>query len=270
MDVGGYRVHLYCIGEGSPTVVIVGTEFSFDWALVQPEAAKFARVCTYDASGTAWSGPGPKLTCAARIKELHTALKNAGVKGPYVLIGLSMGAVVARLYASQYPAEAAGMVIVDHAFLDTGAKAGGAEPAPASGADSRPILIHQEPIIWTIEDDPNFSRLPARDRELHRWAVSLHPSLPTVEATEECIAAVDKATAKNVHPLGDLPLVVISTVNHPPSYSKLQADLLALSRNSKQLIAEKSFHAVTIDQPETIVSAIREVVSTLAAHGRGN
>ena len=219
MDAGGYRIHLYCIGEGSPAVVIVGTEFSFDWALVQPEAAKFTRVCTYDASGTAWSDPGPKLTCSMRIQELHTVLKNAGVEGPYVLVGLSMGAVVARLYASQYPAETAGMVIVDHAFLDTGPKGGG-EPAaaPAPGADSPPVLIHQEPIVWTIEDDPNFSRLPPRAQELHRWAVALHPALPTVEAAEECIAAVDKATAKSVYPLAGMPLVIISTVHHPPSY----------------------------------------------------
>lgn len=132
VDAGGYRVHLYCVGKGSPTVVIVGTEFSFDWALVQPEAAKFTRVCTYDASGTAWSDPGPKLTCIARIAELHTVLKNAAVEGPYVLVGLSMGAVVARLYASQYPAETAAMVIVDHAFLDAGAPSH-PDPAPASG-----------------------------------------------------------------------------------------------------------------------------------------
>ncbi len=58
IDVGGHRVHLYCIGDGSPTVMIVGAGFSFDWGLVQPEAAKFTRVCTYDPSGWAWSEAG--------------------------------------------------------------------------------------------------------------------------------------------------------------------------------------------------------------------
>jgi pimeloyl-ACP methyl ester carboxylesterase len=207
---------------------------------------------------------------------LHTVLRNGGVEGPYVLVGLSMGAVVARLYASEYPAEAAGMIIVDHAFLDTSATSGDMKPAAASGADSPPVLIHQEPIIWTIEDDPNFGKLPERARELHRWAVSLHPALPTVKVAKECLAAVEEVTPQSDHPLGGMPLVVISTVHHPPSYGKLQGELLALSGNSKQLVAEKSFHAVTIDQPEAIVTAIREVVeavrghSTLAAHGAGN
>src|SRR5437879_13804502 len=55
VDVGGYKVHLYCNGTGSRTVVIVGAGYSFDWGLVQPEVAGFTRVCSYDHSGTAWS-----------------------------------------------------------------------------------------------------------------------------------------------------------------------------------------------------------------------
>jgi pimeloyl-ACP methyl ester carboxylesterase len=261
VDVGGYRVHLYCTGEGSPTVVMAGTEFSFDWALVQPRVAAFTRICTYDPSGTAWSDPGPSLTCAARVRELHAALKNAGVEGPYVVVGLSVGAITARLYANRYPKEMAGMVIVDHAFLDTGGK-NGAQPSPAPAGDAMPVLIHQEPIRWTIEDDPNFSKLPKRSQELHRWAMSLHPMTPTMETAEECLAAV----AKSKGSLGDRPLAVISTVPHPPSYYKLQAELLALSSNSKQFVAEKSFHAVTIDQPEIIVSAIHAVIDALRRH----
>lgn len=203
VDVGGYRVHLYCTGEGSPTVVIAGTEFSFDWALVQPRVAAFTRVCTYDPSGTAWSDPGPSLTCDTRIRELHTVLKNAGVEAPYIVVGLSVGAIAARLYANRYPEETAGMVIVDHAFLDTGEDKV-VTPAPAPAGDAMPVLIHQEPIRWTIEDDPNFSKLPERSRELHRWAMSLHPATPTVEAAEECLTALAKTDGS----FGDRPLAV--------------------------------------------------------------
>jgi pimeloyl-ACP methyl ester carboxylesterase len=77
IDVGGYRVHLYCTGSGSPAVVIMGGAFSFDWGLIQPEVAKFTQVCTYDPSGTAWSDPYPAArrqdkslpTCADRVEE---------------------------------------------------------------------------------------------------------------------------------------------------------------------------------------------------------
>src|SRR6266481_6385300 len=91
IDVGGYRVHLYCTGTGSPTVVILGAGYSFDWGLVQPEVAGFTQVCTYDHSGTAWSDPGPKDSCPLRVNEVHMALKNAGIVGPYILVGHSLG-----------------------------------------------------------------------------------------------------------------------------------------------------------------------------------
>lgn len=100
VDAGGYRVHLYCIGQGNPTVMVVGAGFSFDWGLVQPGVAKFTKICTYDASGTAWSDPGPVLSCAARVNEIHTLLKSAKLEGPYVFAGLSIGALVARVYCT--------------------------------------------------------------------------------------------------------------------------------------------------------------------------
>jgi pimeloyl-ACP methyl ester carboxylesterase len=258
VDAGGYRVHLNCTGEGNPTVIVTGAGFSFDWILVQPEVAKFTRVCTYDPAGTAWSDPGPGPDCADRVAEIHKVLDNAGFRGPYVLVGLSIGALVARLYAAEYPQDVAGVVIVDHAFLNP------VDPSPpiaisAPGLDSPPILIHQEPIVLTTEDISLFNHLPARDRELHWWAESLHPVHPTVETAEACTTEVEKLP----NPLTNLPLIVVSTGNDSHNYLALQAKLLALSHNSRQLIAEKSFHAVEIDQPEVVVTAIRQVVETV-------
>ena len=117
IDVGGYRVHLYCAGNGGPPVIIAGGGYSFDWGLIQPEVAKFTEVCAYDHSGIGWSDSGPADSCGLRVDEIHTALRNAGFKGPYVLIGYSLGALVVRLYAAQYPNEVAGVVFVDHAVL---------------------------------------------------------------------------------------------------------------------------------------------------------
>jgi pimeloyl-ACP methyl ester carboxylesterase len=136
VDIGGYRVHLYCVGQGSPTVMIVGGAFSFDWGLVQPEVAKFTRVCTFDPSGTAWSDPfgvtartfssrstpvkEPLPTCADRIDEIHRLITKTPINGPYVLVGFSVGALWARIYTALYPNNIIGMVIVDHAFQGIG------------------------------------------------------------------------------------------------------------------------------------------------------
>lgn len=241
-------------------MVIVGAGFSFDWALVQSGVAPRTKVCTYDVSGTAWSDPGPDLSCQARAGEVHKLLTNAKIEGPYVLAGLSVGAMVARLYASLYPREVAGMVIVDHAFIDVGGDPPPVTSSPSlAGLDSPPALIHRTPIILTVEDTSDFSKLPESIQKLHRWAESLKPVLPTVETAQDCQAQL-KRTRQVTQPLGNTPLVVVSTGNELPNYKKLQTGLLALSSRSRQLMANRSFHSIEIDQPEVVVEAIRQVV----------
>jgi pimeloyl-ACP methyl ester carboxylesterase len=82
VDLGGWRLHLQCVGAGGPAVVFVSGagDFSFDWSLVQPEVARFARACAYDRAGDAWSDPGPiPRTMKQEVYELHTLLHKAGV-----------------------------------------------------------------------------------------------------------------------------------------------------------------------------------------------
>jgi pimeloyl-ACP methyl ester carboxylesterase len=273
VDVGGYRVHLYCTGSGSPIVVIVGAGFSFDWGLVQPEVAKFTQVCSYDHSGIGWSDPGPKDSCSLRASEVHAALNNSGIKGPYVLVGYSLGGLVARTYASRYPDEVAGMVFVDHAFMLVSAGLGPAPPPtdakvpPPPAASTSPI-----PSGGGIESDPNFSKLSSRDRQLHVWATAqtrnqMAPQA-NMEIMSQCVAAADAIAKEHSHPFGDKPLVDVSRVpdesgSFGRSYAKLQADLLSLSQNSKQMIAEKSGHFIIIDRPDVVVDAIGQVVQSL-------
>jgi pimeloyl-ACP methyl ester carboxylesterase len=116
VDVGGYKLHIYCVGEGSPTVILdaVGGGSSAQWALVQPEIAATARICAYDRAGFGWSELGPEPRDAhQQVSELHTLLANTGIAGPYVLVGHSYGGRVTRVYAAQYPDEVVGMVLVD-------------------------------------------------------------------------------------------------------------------------------------------------------------
>ena len=249
VDAGGYRVHLFCTGEGSPTVLVVGG-FSMDWALVQPDVAKFTRVCTYDVAGTAWSDAAPVGTCKQRITEMH----NLRLPSPFILAGFSVGGLVARYYASQYPDDVAGMVLIDHAFTPT--------PIPAdpktkeeSGGVTRPVLIFQTPITFTVEETSDFEKLPERMQELHRWAAARKPEVDHSIAADDCELQVGKKS------LGATRLAVVSTGNQARGYSELQARLLSLSTRSEQFKAERSFHSVEIDQPEVVVEAIKRLVN---------
>jgi hypothetical protein len=121
VDIGGHRLHIDCVGQGSPTVILESGlgNMSADWANVQPEVAKTTRVCTYDRAGTGWSEPGPEPRDPQQIaRELHTLLGNARIDGPYVLVGQSFGGLFVRMYAARFPQEVEGMVLVDASHPD--------------------------------------------------------------------------------------------------------------------------------------------------------
>ena len=120
VNVNGYKMHIYCMGEGSPTIILdhVGGGSSVDWALIQPRLAERARVCAYDRAGFGWSdyNPAPR-TLAQQVNELHGLLQGTNEKAPYILVGHSYGARVDRVYAAKYPDEVAGMVLMDAGIL---------------------------------------------------------------------------------------------------------------------------------------------------------
>src|SRR5207248_7467106 len=130
VDIGGGRkIYLKCQGTGSPAVVLVGGRMASadDWSVadktaptVFSEVAKFTRVCAYDRPGTpvgekpSRSDPVPQPTTAEdAVADLHALLSAAGEAGPYVLVGHSYGGLVVRLYASTYPEDVSGMVLID-------------------------------------------------------------------------------------------------------------------------------------------------------------
>src|SRR5579863_8737305 len=115
VDLGGHQLNVKCSGKGSPTVVVENGlgDFSFDWILVQSRVSRFARICSYDRAGYAWSDPGPKPRTFAQLNlELRDALAKLGEQGPFILVGHSYGGPVVRNFAVTYPHEVAGMVLV--------------------------------------------------------------------------------------------------------------------------------------------------------------
>jgi pimeloyl-ACP methyl ester carboxylesterase len=121
VDVGGFRLNLYCMGSGSPAVVFDSgyEDWAPAWSTVQPKIAKWTRACSYDRAGAGFSDPGPMPRTSERIaKELHTALHLAGIGGPYILVGNAFGGDNMRTFAVLYMDEVAGMVMDDADFTD--------------------------------------------------------------------------------------------------------------------------------------------------------
>ena len=116
VEVAWYQMHINCMGNGTPTVIMESGlgGYSLDWTLVQPEVAKFTRVCAYDRAGLGWSQARPEARISNEIaNELSSLLAASGIIGPYVMIAHSIGGYHARVFASQHHAQIAGFVLVD-------------------------------------------------------------------------------------------------------------------------------------------------------------
>ena len=117
-DVNGHQIYLSCVGTGSPTVVLEsgGNDPAAPWFAIERAVASFTRVCTYDRPNTAGGASDPvptPITVQDAVDDLHALLAKANVPGPYVLAGHSLGGLINRLYASTYPDEVVGLVLID-------------------------------------------------------------------------------------------------------------------------------------------------------------
>ena len=303
VDVGGWRLHLNCTGEADPRQPMVILEagvgdFSVEWSLVQPEVARFARVCSYDRAGDGWSELGPhSRTLRQIVYELHTLLENAGERPPYVLVGHSYGGWLVRLYQSTYPTEVAGMVLVEAGADDPWRMMGdgrlvrsselaSGRPVPevkTSGplreSDIPPAAMGQirAGLRQASEraNEPPRDRLPPEAQRMRTWALGqvghVVAAVNPFEAEE--LAALRAGRAVSEHPLGDLPLVVItrgvSEEEGPDGrafaeeHRRDHAAMAALSRGGRLVVAERSGHHVQLEEPELVISAIREVLAAV-------
>jgi len=274
VDVGGYRMHIDCRGEGSPTVVMdagLGGS-SLDWTLVQPDVAGTTRVCTYDRAGMGWSDASPLPRTPAHIaEELHTLLANAGVFGPFVLVGHSLAGKNVRMFAAAHPDEVAGMVLVDarSELVDT--------LTPKAEADAFGVALGLQGTLYSLARRLGVARAfgaslagkPLIPPAIAAQMVLLQTQTTAIdETTKEGLAraAADAALANST--LGSMPLVVIAAVSSMagiPNWSTAQKEMAALSTQGSLVVAEHSGHAVQLEQPSIVLDAIDDVVAKVRA-----
>jgi pimeloyl-ACP methyl ester carboxylesterase len=270
VDVGGYQLHIQCVGAGSPTIVLdagLGGS-SLDWSLVQPELGRTTRVCAYDRAGMGWSDPSPQPRAPRQIAdELHTLLTNAGIAGPYVLVGHSLAGKNVRLFALQHPDQVAGMVLVDarSEYVD-------ANTSPAEVQAFQQAITAQAS-QFRVARSLGLVRLigaslwggPAMPRETRTEGMLLQTSQRSVDAqtAEGLERAVDDVQLQAAPSLGDRPLIVLAAgqnMAQTPYWAAAQRRQAALSSDGRLIIAEGSGHYIQWDQPTLVIDAVRQVI----------
>ena len=269
VDVGGHRLHLNCTGSGSPVVVLEsgGGATSSSWGWIAPAVARDTTVCTYDRAGRGWSeAASGSQDGVALATDLHTLLEQAGVKGPYVLVGHSFGGLYALNFAALYPEQVAGMVLLDSTPPDA---LEGLPTFPRSHALLRranavfPSLARVG--ITRVVADLSHAELPpvARDRE-RAFEATARGARSTRDEWAEAAHAMEQARA--LTSLGDRPLVVVTAARDAlAGWLPLQEQLADLSSNSSHRVLTDVDHLSLVENEDAAALATQAIRDTLEA-----
>lgn len=236
VDAGGHRIKLLTAGSGGPTVILEGGFGAgiASWTTIHGEIAKFTRVVAYDRAGLGQSELGPKpRTAKVFATELHTALKNAGIAPPYVLVGHSMGGITVRVFADMYPQEVAGLVLVD----------------PSQEGFNDWLKAHPSALMKEAE------------AQIKKASEGIRAENEGVEASYEQ-ARKSKVPAK-------VPVIVLVATKTPAgaeaatsaAWMAQQKEWVKKVPQAKLVLADQSGHMIQFEQPALVIEAIKEEVN---------
>lgn len=276
IDIGTHRLHLYCSGSGRPPVLLeAGSGLAYvNWVAVQTVLSGVTRTCSYDRSGLGWSEQGPTPPSANQATdELVRLLDAAGMTGPWVVVGHSLGGLYAQQLLNLHPQRVAALVLVD----STGVGAEKLPEDPGSGPPSllesyRPLLslvgLHRLSLPVVPESDRTWvgRELHATSKHVRRGAAEWWGIPASIEQVREAMTD-----------WGDTRVVVLQAGSEgwPASYSAsdraqadrvwtaVQKDLAGRSSRSRYLVVEESGHGIPWEAPEVVIDEVEEIVQDL-------
>lgn len=268
IDVNGRKMHIYCIGNKSPTIILdSGTGgFSLEWIDIQHSLSQYVRVCAYDRAGYGWSDMGPLPRTTKRIThELHTLLQNAGIHGPYIMVGHSFGGFTAQYFARYFNHEIAGIVLIDSSHEEQVYR------LPENGKYVVRRSLHQDRSNMVTRSVLH-EHFPKEVAAVAQQLMTRWTALVTWRE-EMANYALSSRELRDVHdrPILEIPIVVLTRGKRvwPDTpygdamekvWKELQDELSSLNGNSTHIIAENSGHVIHLDEPELVVDAIHDVL----------
>ena len=271
-DVGGRRLHLMDMGAGSPAVVIVPAVGGnvLDLLAFYRELASEMRVCVYDRAGFGWSDPPPRgrRTFDDMASELRQGLAGAGIDPPYLLVGHSIGGIIARRFASRYPRDVAGMILIDSSHEDQARRLRAEGFWRRGAARTRWFALRRRARILGLRRLAvlaGFSQLNAElDRDVPpEFAAAARAVNLTARHRQAVVCELLLMTRSHGQPtsLGNLPLTVLTAAGRDPAWMEMQAELASLSTASTHIVATQGGHYLQRDEPGLVSSAIRDLIA---------
>ncbi|RUT28647.1 alpha/beta hydrolase [Paenibacillus zeisoli] len=263
LDIGGYKLHMVTQGKsaGLPTVVLESglgvPNPGDDWSKVQPELAKLTKVISYDRAGYGWSElADSERTASASAQDLHKLLQASGDPGPYVLVGHSYGGFIVQMFASLYPEDTAGLVLVDSSQVGQ----------PLSFSDWQLFLMQASRItgVNRLIGALGLVTLPDQDSKskdlFYQMAYNRNH---TSELRNMMTKSKDQVQAAESRGFHNLPLAVLAVPNEYSDWINLQKKMSELSSHSSFQIVRNSTHFVQKDQPGLIINTVASMLAEI-------
>ena len=291
VDVGGgRRIQVDCRGTGSPTVVLesgLDNFGSLSWAAVHDSIAASSRVCAYSRAGIMWSDPSDApFDLATEARDLHRTLSIAHERGPYVMVGHSIGGPYVMGFTHAYPSEVAGLVFVDASHPDQFTRfqtITGKWLAPPPGEVKLGAALAWTGLVRLLP----VGETPASWPTATRRATSYLPTSLGSLSKETAAVPTTLAAASTMRELGDRPLVVLTAGMEQPQAAlrsmgitreqgiqmrmavrSMHDEQAAWSTHGRHELVPDAGHYIQFDRPEVVVHAVREVVAAVRAKGR--
>jgi pimeloyl-ACP methyl ester carboxylesterase len=291
IEADGQRLHVVCEGFGSPVVLFESgiAASSLSWSRVTTGVAAFTRACAYDRAGLGWSGPFREARTVPRmLLELGIVAAHAAESTPVVLVGHSFGAFLVCAYAAERPDRVAGLVLLDPpsewAAMTRQQRRllrGGVRLSRLGGVLARLGIVRASLALLT-GGAPGASRAiagafgPTAARMLERLVgevrklpEDVHPIVQAMWCQPKCframaahLAALPETadTVRRISALPPVPLVIVSSGDQPADVLDRHRALARLSSQGRHVVAPAAGHWIQFDDPDLVVSTVREVV----------
>jgi pimeloyl-ACP methyl ester carboxylesterase len=293
IDIGGCRLHLRCMGRGSPVVVLESglSASCINWTRAQQDLASITTVVAYDRAGLGWSDAARSPRTSARAAdELQTLLVHAGLEPPYVLVGHSFGGLIARSFYRRFADRVAGLVFVDTIFPQEWLQMprerrrlvrGGVLFARVGGLLARLGVVRfllnrltggapgAPRAVLNLFGGTATSVITRIVGEVQKMPVEMRPAIQMHWSHPKSFASLashlahlpeSAADAAAVTVFPELPVAVICAGGLRPEAQRMHERLATFSAHGRFVRAGTAGHWIQLDDPSLVVRVIRDVV----------